>query len=249
MECSELKDENTNNELISNNISENMTDSDNTNKIDTVDDEKVDLTSSGRIIPAPGASVQFKKPLLIGPRKGGNKFTKVKQINNTSISSPSEEKTDSSNVTNSKNSTSTNSVSKSDKSPAEKLVENSTPVPYKEPKWSGLPQSQYSFEVLKSGTILEKIELSNKSYYVFGRLGNCDIVMAHPTVSRFHAVMQYRTEGDSDNNPGFYIYDLNSTHGTFLNKNRIKSNIYVRVQVCLFSRLCKALKNLYSALK
>ena len=99
------------------------------------------------------------------------------------------------------------------------------------PKWSGVPSEAYSFEVLKSGQILESIDLSTKSFYVFGRLSTCDIRMANTTVSRYHAILQYRSQESESNPVGFYIYDLGSTHGTFLNKNRIKSNMYVRVQV------------------
>lgn len=186
---------------------------------------KADITSPGRIIPAPGASVQFKKPLLIGPRKGANKFTKVKPL----VSQPEDSAAEAN--PEDKSSKTLQPLKKLDKSPAEKIAENTIPVPYKEPKWSGLPNFSYSFEVLKSGAIVENIDLSTKPFHVFGRLGNCDIVMAHPTVSRFHAVMQYRTEEENDSKPGFYLYDLGSTHGTFLNKNRIKPNVYVRVQV------------------
>jgi len=116
-------------------------------------------------------------------------------------------------------------------SPAQKIKEQSIPLPYKEPKWSGVPCEAYGFEVLKSGQILESIDLSTKSFYVFGRLSTCDIRMANTTVSRYHAVLQYRSQESESNPIGFYIYDLGSTHGTFLNKNRIKSNMYVRVQV------------------
>lgn len=44
--------------------------------------------------------------------------------------------------------------------------------------------TNYGLEVLKSGMIMETIELTKKAYYVFGRLANCDVVMAHPTISR-----------------------------------------------------------------
>ncbi|XP_055678956.1 kanadaptin [Lutzomyia longipalpis] len=126
--------------------------------------------------------------------------------------------------------------------------------PYVEPRWSGRPpdDSSYSFEVLKTGMIIEMVkDLENKPYWVFGRLPQCDIPMAHPTVSRFHAVLQYRPE--DDNQPedeeakesetgddlkkkkkvesGWYLYDLNSTHGTFVNKQRIPPKTYIRIRV------------------
>lgn len=66
---------------------------------------------------------------------------------------------------------------------------------------------------------------------MFGRLEHCDIPMLHPTVSRYHAVLQYRSVGDEQNEPGFYIYDLGSSLGTFLNKQKLKSKIFVRVKV------------------
>lgn len=57
--------------------------------------------------------------------------------------------------------------------------------------------------------------------------------MAHPTISRFHAVLQYRsTFSTTDENRGFYLFDLDSTHGTFLNRSRIKPKTYVKVHVC-----------------
>lgn len=61
-----------------------------------------------------------------------------------------------------------------------------TPLPYTEPEWSGLPDTdtKYGFDVLKSGKIIENVDLSEKPYWLFGRLGNCDMIMAHPTISR-----------------------------------------------------------------
>ncbi|XP_050509875.1 kanadaptin [Diabrotica virgifera virgifera] len=118
--------------------------------------------------------------------------------------------------------------------PTNELKEKSYPLPYKEPVWSGLPSSNgkdYSFDVLKNGVIIETVNLMEKPFWVFGRFVNCDIIMQHPTISRYHAVLQYRREGSETDVPGFYIYDLGSTHGTFLNKNRLKPKIFVRIQV------------------
>ncbi|KAK7791176.1 hypothetical protein R5R35_005383 [Gryllus longicercus] len=185
----------------------------------------------------------FKKPsFLIGPRKGKpiGKMQVLKSAEPPDTVIETEEPPKEDQSVEIKNTADVAIKSESDKdvvekkvhviSPAQKLNENSVPLPYKEPKWSGIPNDLYKFEVLKNGSIVETIDLSSKPYFVFGRLTQCDIQMAHPTVSRYHAVLQFRSD-DTDGAVGFYVYDLGSTHGTFLNKNRIKPNIYVRVHV------------------
>lgn len=104
------------------------------------------------------------------------------------------------------------------------------PLPYKEPTWGGKPEKKYKAEILKSGLILETIDLSEKSFHVIGRLPICDIPLTNPTISRYHAIFQYRSEPDEKNEAGLYIYDLGSTHGTFWNGNRIMPNKYIRVR-------------------
>lgn len=125
---------------------------------------------------------------------------------------------------------------------------------YVEPAWSEAPDSEltYSIEVLKNGQIVETIpNLQSKSYWLIGKLPDNHIVMAHPTISRYHAVLQYRPEVMRTNSPsdtdgseaqrdepakpiiqkGWYVYDMNSTHGTFVNKNKIPPTTYVRIRV------------------
>ncbi|KAL6433212.1 hypothetical protein ACFW04_006434 [Cataglyphis niger] len=104
------------------------------------------------------------------------------------------------------------------------------PVPYLEPKWGGKPTEEYKLEVLKSGIIVEKIDLTERSFYILGRLPSCNLPLAHPTISRYHAIIQYRTMEDEKNSKGFYLYDLESTHGTFWNGHRIKPRTYVRLR-------------------
>lgn len=195
------------------------------------EEQSEESASPNKITPSPGSSIQFKRPLLVGPRKGVRKITTYKQpapetpTENQNNEQPKE-------IEREKKDEEAEKQKKIKKSPAELIQENSTPVPYKEPKWSGLPTRSYSLEVLKSGQIVTTISLNDKSFYVFGRLVNmCDVVLAHPSISRFHAVLQFRLTGDERNPSGFYIYDLESTHGTFLNKMKIKPNMFVRVQV------------------
>lgn len=107
--------------------------------------------------------------------------------------------------------------------------------PYREPPWGGPASAPYSLETLKGGTILGTRSLKGTSCCLFGRLSSCDVCLEHPSVSRYHAVLQHRAaglEGECDGQgPGFYLYDLGSTHGTFLNKTRIPPRTYRRVHV------------------
>lgn len=132
--------------------------------------------------------------------------------------------------------------------------------PYVEPKWSAAPDSSlvYSFEVLKGGQIVESVNnLQNRAYWTIGKIQTNDIVMAHPTISRYHAVLQYRpivvsNDDDSDDSgedddeksgksdgaeqkpkvdKGWYLYDLSSTHGSFVNKMKVPPKTYIRIRV------------------
>ncbi|XP_051027219.1 kanadaptin isoform X1 [Acomys russatus] len=107
--------------------------------------------------------------------------------------------------------------------------------PYQEPSWGGPATAPYSLETLKGGTILGARTLKGTSCCLFGRLASCDICLEHPSVSRYHAVLQHRgsdPDGEADGHgQGFYLYDLGSTHGTFLNKTRIPPRTFCRVHV------------------
>ena len=111
------------------------------------------------------------------------------------------------------------------------------PIPYKEPPWGGiappLPEngtSLYTLEELKNGRIVSSHPLS-KSYQTVGRLPSCDIQLEHPSLSRYHAVLQFKANGSIDKPAGFYLYDLDSTHGTFHNKNQCFPKTYYRLRV------------------
>ena len=128
------------------------------------------------------------------------------------------------------------------------------PLPYNEPSWSSTPSSPHVLTVIKNGTIIQTIELAHKPYHVFGRLPSCDIQFEHPSISRYHAILQYRPQDkedrdtDSNDHPrsesvlsssvsanpkeeGFYVYDLGSTHGTFINKTKIQMRCYYRLRL------------------
>lgn len=154
-------------------------------------------------------------------------------------------------------------INKTSPSPAEGIQSSS--IQYKEPPWGGITDKKFNFEVLKNGMIIDNVDLTQQSYFVFGRLPSCDITMEHPSLSRYHAVVQYCSDPTESFEKGWYLYDLDSTHGTWINKNRVSPNRYHRIrvghvikfggstrlnilQVCLFgasriTRLCLALES------
>lgn len=110
------------------------------------------------------------------------------------------------------------------------------PLKYTEPSWGGdTPDAPYSLEILKNGAIVDTLPLTQRSYYVVGRLPVCDVTLEHPSISRYHAVIQYRSRaGESESageDTGFYIHDLGSTHGTVVNKNKIPPKTFIRLRV------------------
>ena len=123
---------------------------------------------------------------------------------------------------------------------------------YVEPHWSGKPANPHSLTVIKNGAVVDEVDISEKGYHVFGRLPTCDIPMDHPSISRFHTVLQHRPQSSDKADKaddshklfstepweaGFYVYDLGSTHGTFLNKTRVQPRCYYRVRVGQMIRL------------
>ncbi|XP_078133169.1 kanadaptin isoform X1 [Sander vitreus] len=110
------------------------------------------------------------------------------------------------------------------------------PIPYTEPPWGGVASDiPYALEILKNGTIVDTVPLAQKSYFVVGRLPVCDVSLEHPSISRYHAIIQYRRQaggGESvGEERGFYVHDLGSTHGTVVNKNKIPPKTYIRLRV------------------
>ena len=123
------------------------------------------------------------------------------------------------------------------KSPAEVLKERSEPAPiidYSEPSWGGKAppgETKFYIEELKNGTIVAEHKLENKSYFVIGRFRTCDIRLEHPSLSRFHSILQYKSEGTQDKPVGFYLYDLGSAHGSYHLKKKCFPKTYYRVRV------------------
>uniref|UniRef100_A0A1J3GNL3 Kanadaptin n=1 Tax=Noccaea caerulescens TaxID=107243 RepID=A0A1J3GNL3_NOCCA len=111
-----------------------------------------------------------------------------------------------------------------DKPPSVRAVKQS-PVPYTIPEWSGPPCHKFQLEVLKEGAIVDQFDVYEKGAYLFGRDSMCDFSLEHPSISRFHAVIQYKRSGVA------YLFDLGSTHGTIVNKTKVDKRVFVDLNV------------------
>lgn len=97
---------------------------------------------------------------------------------------------------------------------------------YEVPSWGSLPKDNFNLEVLKNGIVIDNIVLSSKDHFVIGRQPDiCDITMEHPSISRVHAVLQYRDDG------ALMLLDMKSAHGSFVNKAAMTQGVYQRLYV------------------
>ena len=96
------------------------------------------------------------------------------------------------------------------------MTDTPPPLKYSEPPGASVPPRPLKIEVLKGGTMLRALgPFAEKSFLVLGRLPVCDIELEHPSVSRYHAVVQFSL---LDEQVEAKLFDLGSSHGTFLNK-------------------------------
>jgi len=89
--------------------------------------------------------------------------------------------------------------------PEEIVTESKTVLP--EPLTKLLPpDGQYFLDQLKNGTIIEHKSMV-KSRIVFGRARDCDVILEHPSVSRYHAILLWSPLDDNDYQNGTKIID------------------------------------------
>lgn len=93
--------------------------------------------------------------------------------------------------------------------------------PFNVPVWAAIPQDEYYLEGIKNGVVVHSTDIIRKSVFTIGRLPSNDISLQHPSISRYHAVVVFKEDGMQ------YLYDLGSSHGTFLNKQNINSKNFV----------------------
>jgi hypothetical protein len=105
---------------------------------------------------------------------------------------------------------------------------------YQAPPWASPCGAEWRLEIIKDGTLLESIPLGGRSHLKLGRLPGNDVICPHESVSRHHAVLQHgarhdsTTDSASTSNKGWWIFDLGSTHGTFVSKKRVDARSFHR---------------------
>lgn len=75
------------------------------------------------------------------------------------------------------------------------------------------------------GVSMGTTSLKGRACFVLGRSAESDLVMEHPSVSRFHAALELTP------NREVYMHDLESTHGTFVNKSQVPQGERERLRV------------------
>ncbi|OMJ09815.1 Kanadaptin [Smittium culicis] len=99
---------------------------------------------------------------------------------------------------------------------------------YKPPQNRDYPSRDYFFEVLKNGSLIETVEFSkDQDYFVAEFIANLPIltIFFYKSASRYHTVIQFCENDEA------YLYDLNSSHKTYLNKLAIPPNTLIKLSI------------------
>ncbi|KAL7820761.1 SMAD/FHA domain-containing protein [Trichoderma gracile] len=99
------------------------------------------------------------------------------------------------------------------------------------------PRDQWKLFVFKGKDIVDTVELSARSCWLVGReLAVVDLAAEHPSISKQHAVIQFRyTEkrnefGDKIGRVKPYLIDLESANGTILNDEKVPDSRYLELR-------------------
>eukprot|EP00108_Taenia_solium_P000148 TsM_000635200 transcript=TsM_000635200 gene=TsM_000635200 len=101
-------------------------------------------------------------------------------------------------------------------------------IKYNEPEDARKPTAFWRLYPFKGNEALKVMHIHRQSGYLVGSAQHiADLPMAHPSISKQHAVLQFRfTKG----RVRLYVIDLESTNGTFLNNKKIESRRYYELR-------------------
>ncbi|KAI0517816.1 SMAD/FHA domain-containing protein [Xylaria bambusicola] len=99
------------------------------------------------------------------------------------------------------------------------------------------PKDQWKLFVFKGEDIIDTVPLSNRSCWLVGRdTAVVDMMAEHPSVSKQHAVIQFRyiekrnEYGDKLGKVKPYLIDLESANGTSLNSKKVPQSRYLELR-------------------
>ncbi|KAI8964166.1 SMAD/FHA domain-containing protein [Daldinia sp. FL1419] len=99
------------------------------------------------------------------------------------------------------------------------------------------PKDQWKLFVFKGDDIVDTIPLGNRSCWLVGReLAVVDLPAEHPSISKQHAVIQFRyidkrnEYGDKVGKVKPYLIDLESANGTMLNGKKVPESRYLELR-------------------
>ncbi len=108
-------------------------------------------------------------------------------------------------------------------------VFNGVVVKYAEPPEARKCKKRWRFYVFKGDDVVSTLHMHRQSAYLIGKDRKvADLPVDHPSCSRQHAVLQYRSVKGRGVLP--YVMDLGSSNGTYLNNNRIESKRYYELR-------------------
>lgn len=114
---------------------------------------------------------------------------------------------------------------------------NGVVLKFTEPMDSAMPVHKWRFYVFKEDKLAETLHIHRKSAFLAGRDNRiADLVLAHPSCSKQHAVIQYRkiekvhSDGSVSASVKPYLMDLASVHRTQLNGEVIDDSRYYELR-------------------
>jgi smad nuclear-interacting protein 1 len=115
-------------------------------------------------------------------------------------------------------------------------VHNGVLLKYSEPLDAAKPNQLWRLYVFKDDALVETLHIHRLSMYLAGREDKvCNILLAHPSCSKQHAVLQFRVvivdvNGDRVKVVKPYLMDLGSTNKSFLNGTAIDDARYYELR-------------------
>ena len=95
---------------------------------------------------------------------------------------------------------------------------------FKVPTWAAKPEPGVRLDVLKDGRVVDKHDIDEDPYFLFGRLEKVvDFVLSHPTISRVHFALVHHRSGSC------FVVDLDSGYGTAINGTKLVANAPTKV--------------------